>query len=201
MQIRTSTLAGPCCCNALTSAFSNSRQALSEELQSAGREGLSADWTITPVGGFDKVSTFVALIGAQSGIRLATLVDYHRRHDQEIQNLFKRKLMKKSNVLTFADFVDGGEADVEDMFTASFYLKLVTKEFGASIKVGDLPAHGDRIIPRLEKYLETNPLPGDARFNHYRPARYMMENLQGLTVPDKTLDRFENAFRALNQLL
>ena len=176
-------------------------RAISELLQSRGRESLSADWTVTPVGGFDKVSTFVALIGAQSGIRLATLVDYHRRHEQEIQNLFKRKLMKKSNVLTFADFVDGNEADVEDMFTSSFYLKLVSKEFDASIKVGDLPAHGDRILPRLEEYLETNPLPGAARFNHYRPARYMMENLQGLTVPDQTLDRFENAFRALNQLL
>ena len=176
-------------------------RAISDLLRSFGREGLSDDWTITPVGGFDKVSTFVALIGAQSGIRMATLVDYHRRHEQEIQNLFKRKLMKKSDVLTFADFADGGEADVEDMFTASFYLKLVSKEFGASIKVGDLPAHGDRILPRLEEYLETNPLPGAARFNHYRPARYMMENLQGLTVPDQTLDRFENAFRALNQLL
>ena len=87
-------------------------RAISELLQSRGRESLSADWTVTPVGGFDKVSTFVALIGAQSGIRLATLVDYHRRHEQEIQNLFKRKLMKKSNVLTFADFVDGNEADV-----------------------------------------------------------------------------------------
>ena len=175
--------------------------AISELLQSRGREGLSADWTITPVGGFDKVSTFVALIGAQSGIRLATLVDYHPRHEQEIQNLFKRKLMKKSNVLTFADFVDGDEADVEDMFSASFYLKLVNKEFSASIKVGDLPAHGDRILPRLAEHLKSNLLPENARFNHYRPARYMMENIQSLNVPDQTLDRFEKAFTTLNQLL
>ncbi|MCQ3812650.1 MAG: AAA family ATPase [Acidimicrobiia bacterium] len=113
-------------------------QAISEKLQSDGREGLSADWTITPVGGFDKVSTFVALIGAQSGIKLATLVDYHRKDQQAIENLFKRKLMQKSNVLTFADFVDGDEADVEDMFDPGFYLKLVKKEFGTSIKVADL---------------------------------------------------------------
>ena len=46
-------------------------RAISDLLRSCGREGLSDDWTITPVGGFDKVSTFVALIGAQSGIRLA----------------------------------------------------------------------------------------------------------------------------------
>ena len=176
-------------------------RAISETLQSDGREGLSADWTITPVGGFDKVSTFVALIGAQPGIRLATLVDYHRRHDQEIQNLFKRKLMKKSNVLTFADFVDSNEADVEDMFTPAFYLKLVSKEFDVSIRVGDLPTRGDLILPRLEEYLKSNPLPQDAKFNHYRPARYMIENLHTLNVPDRTLERFENAFGILNKLL
>lgn len=176
-------------------------QAISEKLRGNGREGLSADWTITPVGGIDKVSTFVALIGAQSGMRLATLVDYHRRHEQEIANLFKRKLMKQSNVLTFADFVDGNEADIEDMFVPSFYLKLVSKEFGASIKVGDLPTQGDRILPRLEKHLESNPLPNNARFNHYRPARYMMENINSLNVPDQALERFERAFNTLNQLL
>ena len=109
--------------------------------------------------------------------------------------------MKKSNVLTFADFVDGDEADVEDMFTASFYLKLVNKEFSASINVGDLPAHGDRILPRLAEHLKSNLLPENARFNHYRPARYMMENIESLNVPDETLDRFEKAFTTLNQLL
>lgn len=176
-------------------------RAISDLLRSRGREGLSDDWTITPVGGFDKVSTFVALIGAQAGMRLATLVDYHRRHDQEIQNLFKRKLMKKSNVLTFADFVDGSEADIEDMFDPGFYLKLVKKEFGAAVKVADLPGHGDRILPRLEEYLDSKPLPNNARFNHYRPARYMMENIQTLTIPEKTLERFEEAFKTLNELL
>ena len=109
--------------------------------------------------------------------------------------------MKKSNVLTFADFVDGSEADIEDMFDPGFYLKLVKKEFGVSIKVGDLPGHGDRILPRLEEYLESNPLPNNERFNHYRPARYMMENIQTLTIPVPTLERFEEAFKTLNQLL
>ena len=87
------------------------------------------------------------------------------------------------------------------MFTPSFYLKLVHKEFGASIKVGDLPTQGDRILPRLEEYIESNPLPESAKFNHYRPARYLMEHIHALNVPDQTLDRFENAFRTLNRLL
>ena len=175
--------------------------AVSDVLRSQDREGLSEDWTITPVGGSDKVATFVALIGAQSGMRLATLIDYHHKDQQAIENLFKRRLMEKSNVLTFANFVEGDEADVEDMFTPSFYLKLVSKEFGTSIKVGDLREQGDRILPRLQEYLGSNPLPNNARFNHYRPARYMMENIHTLTIPEKTLERFEEAFKTLNQLL
>lgn len=97
--------------------------------------------------------------------------------------------------------MEGDEADVEDMFTPSFYLKLVSKEFGTSIKVGDLREQGDRILPRLQEYLGLNPLPNNARFNHYRPARYMMENIHTLTIPEKTLERFEEAFKTLNQLL
>jgi len=176
-------------------------QAISEKLRNNGKEGLSTDWTITPVGGFDRVSTFVALVGAQPGIKLAALLDYHSRQDQQIQNLYKRKLMQKSNILTFADFVDTVEADIEDMFEPSFYLELVNKEFGTSIKVEELPKQDKRILLRLEQYIKSNLLPNNARFNHYRPARYMMENIDSLNIPVQTLARFEAAINMLNQLL
>ncbi len=176
-------------------------QAMSELLKSRDRTGLKSDWIVTPVGGSGNVSTFVALIGAQPGMRLATLVDYHRKDQQAIENLYKLKLMKQRNVLTFAHFVDADEADVEDMFTPEFYLDLVNREFGASIQLTDLPRHGHRILPRLETHLQANPLPKEAKFNHYRPARYLMENLRTVEVPSQILDRFEKAFDALNNLL
>ena len=176
-------------------------QAMSGLLESCDRVGLKSDWTVTPVGGLGKLSTFVALIGSQSRMNLATLVDYHRKDQQAIENLYKLKLMKERNVLTFADFVDADEADVEDMFTPEFYLDLVNREFGASIQPADLPTQTDRVLGRLEKHLKSNPLPKKAKFNHYRPARYLMENLQVLTIPSRTLDRFEKAFDTLNHLL
>jgi hypothetical protein len=37
---------------------------LSALLQRKGREGLNKAWTVTPVGGAEKVSTFVSLLGA-----------------------------------------------------------------------------------------------------------------------------------------
>ena len=178
-------------------------QTISAILQAHGKEGLSSDWTITPVGGSDKVPTFVALIGAQSNLNLAVLIDYQKKDQQKIEDLYKRKLLKKKNVQTYADYAQGPEADIEDMFESEFYLKLVNGAFGVSISLTDLSSNHPRIIRRLEEYLESNPLPNNQPFNHFRPARYLSENIGCLEseLSEQELDRFEQAFKALNALL
>ena len=147
--------------------------------------------------------TFVALIGAQTNPNIAALIDYQKKDQQTIENLYKRKLLKKKNVLTFADYVGEKEADIEDMFGPTFYLKLVNGSFGASIALSDLPDNHPRILRRLEQHLATAPLPDGATFNHYRPARYFAENIGSLVaqLTDQELDRFEQAFETLNALL
>lgn len=178
-------------------------QSMSALLQSKGEDGLNPGWTITPVGGSDKVPTFVAMIGAQKHLNVAVLIDYQKKDQQSIENLYKRKLLEKKKVLTYADFVSTGEADIEDMFNPSFYLKLVNGEFGTSVAVADLPTGPPRILSRLEQYLEKNPLPKGTGFNHYRPARYFAENVGSLEseLTKSQLDRFRDAFKALNALL
>ena len=176
-------------------------QTISTILQENGKEGLNSDWTITPVGGVDKVPTFVALIGAQSNLNIAVLIDY-QTGQQNRENLYKKKLLKKKNVLTYAEYVESNEADVEDMFDPEFYIKLVNGAFGATMDYAELP-QGPRVIRRLEQYIEDNPLPKDAPFNHYRPAFYFSKNVSTLAdeLPDFVLDRFQRAFDALNKLL
>ena len=178
-------------------------QTISALLQTQGREGLSPDWTITPVGGADKVSTFVALIGAQTNLNIAVLIDYQKRDKQKIEKLYKEKLLNKKQVLTYADFVKNKEADIEDMFDPDFYLELVNSEFNVSVAESNLPNVSPRIIRRLEKYFEDNPLPNNVKFNHYRPALYFSKNVQSLesALADSQLDRFQEAFDDLNKLL
>ncbi len=178
-------------------------QAISALLQAKGETGLSTDWTITPVGGSDKVPTFVAMIGAQKHLNVAVLIDYQKKDRQSIENLYKKKLLEKKQVLTYADFVQNEEADVEDMFNPGFYLKLVNGEFGSSITVGNLPEGPHRVLIRLEKYLENNPLPKGATFNHYRPARHFTENIGAFAseLTEPQLDHFRQAFTTLNALL
>ena len=107
-------------------------QVLSAILQKQGQRGLSSDWTITPVGSSSNVSTFVALIGAQTNLNVAVLIDFQKKDHQSIENLYKSKLLKQQQVMTFVDFTGTGEADIEDMFDPDFYLKLVNCEFGLS---------------------------------------------------------------------
>ena len=178
-------------------------QTISAVLQKRGQYGLSPDWIITPVGGADKVPTFVALIGAQSNLNIAVLIDFQKKGQQSIENLYKTKLLEKQQAMTFADFTGTSEADIEDMFDPEFYLKLVNGEFSSSLESGQLSSAHPRILQRLEKRFEKHPLPGDVQFNHYRPARYLSEHIGSLEdeLTDDTLDRFQRAFDALNRLL
>ena len=178
-------------------------QTLSAVLQKQGQRGLSADWTITPVGGASNVPTFVALIGAQTKLNVAVLIDFQKKDQQTVENLYKGKLLKKKQVLTFAGFTGDTEADIEDMFATEFYLGLMNGEFGVSVSVTDLPGDRPRILQRIEEYLKKNPLPNSMTFNHYRPARFFSENIGSLQeeLSNATLDRFQRAFDALNQLL
>ncbi len=176
---------------------------MSGVLEEADREGLSDKWTITPVGGSDKVPTFAALLGGQKKMKVATLIDIQAKDRQAVENLYKRKLLQKKNVLTFADFTSAPEADIEDMFGVGFYLKLVNGDYGPSlaapVEESDLTEKHPRVLVRLSKFFEKNPLKGKAQFSHYRPARYFVENVSGLTksIPTEALDRFEAAFKRL----
>jgi hypothetical protein len=180
---------------------------MSSLLSSAGKTPLSAQWTITPVGGSDKVPTFVALLGAQRGLKLATLLDIQKKDTQTVENLYKRKLLSKKNVLTYADFTGSSEADVEDMFGVDFYLRLVNEEFqrnlASPISPANLKNKAPRILVRLDQYFEKVPMVSGASFNHFRPARYFAENLSTLSkhIPSEALDRFDAVFTTLNSLL
>ncbi|MXY19713.1 MAG: hypothetical protein F4Y49_00060 [Dehalococcoidia bacterium] len=168
-----------------------------------GLEGLSEDWTITPVGGSDKVPTFVALIGAQTNLNVVVLIDYQHRDRQVVENLYKRKLLDRRHVITYADFTLEDEADVEDMFDPDFYLSIVNDVYGSSISESDISIGHPRIVRRLEKYFSDNPLTSEERFNHYRPAKYLAENISSLEsqLSDVVLQRFQRVFDRLNSLL
>ncbi len=181
-------------------------RAVSGQLEREGRTGLSEKWTLTPVGGSGKVPTFVALLAPQHGMNVATLLDVQASDRAVIADLYKKKLLAKKNVMTYAEFVDPDEADIEDLFDREFYVSLVNEEFKKEIvkpiETPLLNEHMPRILRALEEFISDNPFKS-GRFGHYRPARYFVENIDALwpRVSDETKDRFEALFGRVNALL
>jgi len=181
-------------------------KAVAAQMEREGREALSEQWVITPVGGSGKVPAFVALLGSQQGVNVATLLDIQNSDKQLIEDLYKKNLLTKKQVSTYADFTGTAEADVEDMFDRSFYIELVNGEYGkqlaSKITLANLNQNIPRTLRAIDAWLAENPMKSGS-FGHYRPARYFNEQLAALwpKVSNETKDRFEAAFKHLNRLL
>ena len=181
-------------------------RAVSAELEREGRTGLSEKWTLTPVGGSGRVPTFVALLAPQRGVNIATLLDIQAKDRPLITDLYKKKLLKKKQVMTYADFLSQDQADIEDLFEREFYVLLVNEEFKKQLKKpiekASLNAKEPRTLRAIEVFLAKIPFESGS-FGHYRPARYFMENIAALwpKVSAQTKDRFEAVFKSVNALL
>ena len=181
-------------------------RAFSDQLEREGRVGLSKKWTLTPVGGIGKVAAFVALLAPQSGMNVAALLDVHKQDGRLVEELYKKKLLKKKNVLTYADILDCEEADVEDLFAREFYFALVNREYleelGEPLDANDVNERIPRTVAALDEYFVRNPL-DKGTFGHYRPARYFFENIDALwsKISDRTKENAERLFSETNTLL
>jgi predicted ATP-dependent endonuclease of OLD family len=181
-------------------------QSLSALLEKRNRIGLDKRWVITPTGGSDKVPTFVALIGANTKLNIAVLVDYQKKDQQSIENLYKSKLIHCKKVHTFTEFTKTSEADIEDLFEPEFYLKVFNLEYSSELPSEmlqkDLLNSIPRILVKIDKYLAEKGI-GISSYNHFRAASYFASNIQNLEkdISELTLSRFEECFRMLNSLL
>ena len=170
-------------------------------LQSEKRTGLRDDITIVPVGGLDKVTTFISLLrGSKLGVAclLDTFVD--QKGKQKVQDLISQKIIKDKHIRFFDEFVGSGSnvADIEDLFEKDEYLKYFNLAFTGDypeIKVSDL----DSSIPTILKQI--NQVIGKDRFNHYRPANKLNQlSPKASDFSKSTLDRYEKIFIEINKL-
>ncbi|HQU83283.1 MAG TPA: AAA family ATPase [Pyrinomonadaceae bacterium] len=185
-------------------------------LEKNGRTHLREDITIVPVGGLDKLSTFVALL-AGNELEIVVLHDYESKPNPHLETLVREKLIRGKQVLNYAMFrqskiakTQGGSntyisSDVEDIISPDTYLKIFNatykKELGGTvITEKDLPTR-DRIVKRIEQYLSDNAiqLKPSGGFNHYLVASYLASN-PPTKVDANTLTRFETLFEKVNNL-
>lgn len=167
---------------------------MSEVVRQAGGTPLDPRWTITPVGGLDKVPSFVSLLGG-SDLSIAVLMDVAGGGNQRIAQLASRGLLDKGRLIYLTEITGTNEADIEDLFNVSWYLKLL-----AASKVGRFAKTqlngGGRVVKQVETV-------HGGRFDHYQPANHLMRSPGNLLdqIDEDTRTRFETLFKRLNGLL
>ena len=117
---------------------------------------------------------------------------------QKLDNMIKNKLIREKQIRFAHEFVEGRDrADMEDFFAPKEYLKMFQEAF---------PEHKDAKLDHIGLdsqpiIAEINRAIGVQRFNHYRPANWLVQ--QGVTASffaPETLDVFENVMRTMNSL-
>ncbi len=167
---------------------------ISTILQKEGREGLNSDITIIPIGGADKVATFISLLRGNR-LKMACLLDTFTDQSakKRLQNMVANKLIKDSNILFYHDILNCEYADIEDLFTRQEYLNLYNGAFDKEIDISDT-IEG----PILNQLKNLN---SGKSFNHYAPANYFAKNIGNINLSESTLNNFESLFKAINKIL
>ena len=160
-----------------------------------GREGLSDKITIVPVGGAEKVATFISLMRGNE-LNCVCLLDTlsEQKARDNLRKMVEQKLIADKKVLFADSFTDFAYADIEDFFDPSDYLKLFNGAFGCDIRKEQIDS-GKAIMGQLKR------LNGNKAFNHYSPARFMMEHIGEIFFSESTLSAFECVFKEVNKLL
>lgn len=182
-------------------------QHMSSVLEQAGKDSL-ADGILVPVGGLDKLATFVALLGSNK-LKLVVLHDRAATPHQKLEDLVHQKLIERKRVLDFSMFIDPqpAEADIEDMVPIDLYAEAFNaayaKELGSNkldpVELGKHP----RTVERINQWLKAKRiiLLQDGGFNHYRVAQALLPRLTVADLHADGLAPFEKLFAKLNSAL
>jgi predicted ATPase len=167
---------------------------MSDVARRNGGTGLDPRWTLTPVGGIDKIPTFVALLGG-SDLNLTVVMDVAGGGNQKIANLVSRGLLESKRLIPLTDITGTAEADIEDLFDPGWYGKLVQAAGIGRVAKNKLNG-GGRIVKQIEAAI-------GQRYDHYQPASQLLRNAGGLLdeIDEATRDRFQQLFDRLNGLL
>ena len=179
----------------------------SAELQDRKRVALDRRWTICPVEGLAKVSSFASLFSG-SLKRIAVLADVHVGEKNALERLRRSDLLKRGHVFSLDSYTGQGEADVEDMIGRAGYVPLVNATYGlagaTALPATKPPEAPLRVVKEVEDHFKVLPAEMSG-FDHFQPARFLVENAATMRTAMSNLaeafDRFERMFTDINAIL
>lgn len=178
----------------------------SRQLIAKGRAGLDSRWTVTPVGGIDKLGSFNALFAANE-LHVAVLTDFHSGDKRKLRELEESGLLQAGHVFRTSQFTDQDESDIEDIIGRDLYINLVNRcyELTGQQQLSAVPPEdaAGLVLEEVKQHFRTVATSGP-EFDHLSPAVYLVEHggdfsdAEGL---EAALGRFEKLFEGVNALL
>ena len=172
---------------------------MNEVLLQQGKTTLRDDITIVPVGGLDKVSSFISLLRG-SQLKIACTLDTFtdQKGKRRLEDMVANKIIKEKNILFFDKYASNnyGQSDIEDMFNVDEYLEFYNLANSSyKIEKAKLDSTNRQITKRIADFL------GVPRYNHYSPALAAMKKGFEVSFFSKdTIERFEHLFVDVNKL-
>jgi hypothetical protein len=166
----------------------------SERLNELDREHLNSKWVIIPVGGIDKIPTFIALLGAHLGITV--LIDASITQYQKLIDLVSKGNIKKNRIIALDSITNISRSNIEDLFKPEEYLYIYNQAFNEIIDIKDLRGE-DSIIEKISRLRKSE-------FSHLLPSNYLLRNKEECftnNISEDTLKRFEELFNKINHTL
>ena len=173
-------------------------QCVSNLLLKNNKTGLDKNITIVPVGGADKVTTFISLLKGNQ-LNFVCLLDTIKeaKTRDRLNHLEQKKILKSNTLLFCHDFVNLEYADIEDLFDKEDYIKLFNSCSSGTHKE-ILPKKIEDDDPIIQ---QINQMISSERFNHYQVAQWLASNPNKIEFSPTTLNQFEKAFKKINSLL
>lgn len=177
---------------------------LNAAIASKGGETLNEGWVKVPVGGADKLYTFVTLLGGNQ-LNAVALIDVSKKEQQRIANLQSNGHLAHNGLIQIAQFTAQADADIEDLFDPDFFLKLVNGAYATElgtkkITTAAIKTGSPRIVMRVADYFKAKNV-ANGEFNHFRPASFLLANQGSLLagIDEPTLTRAEALIKTINQ--
>jgi energy-coupling factor transporter ATP-binding protein EcfA2 len=167
---------------------------MTEHNVSKGLPGLDPRLAMIPVGGADNMPAFIALLGRR--LKVSALIDGARSQARlaRIKTAARDNGVPETAIVLCSD-VKGmpTNADIEDLFAASDYLRLYNWTFNANVNSANLASTNEPILKKLIDFRGSD-------FDHALPAHQLTNRREEFfgSVDEATEKNFAELFRLLN---
>jgi predicted ATP-dependent endonuclease of OLD family len=170
---------------------------MSGTLKSVSRTGLKEGISIIPIGGLEKLATFLLLLKSAKNnmvclMPTATMSKPKSKQDVEMWDQF----INGKNFRFYDQYTTVTQAGIEDLFEPNEIALAVMSAYGTKVAESFKPVDGEGLLPQLQIAI------GRDNFDRLRIARELalLPNIKQ-NISEKTFNRFEKLFRDINKLM